>query len=110
MAMGMTPEQFYEGHTWLTVSYRAADLIRRKRANFDAYLMGCYVYDAIGRLAPIFNPFAKAKPEPVMEEPFDLFGERKREAPKSRARTAFEAFAIAHNKAMERKQAGQPAE
>ena len=74
MAMGMTPEQFYEGHSWLAVSYKAADAIARRRANFDSYLMSAYVYDTLLRLAPMFNPFDKRKVEGMMEEPFCMAG------------------------------------
>ena len=76
MAMGMTPEQFYDGHSWLAVSYKAADAIARRRSNFDSYLMSAYMYDTLLRLAPMFNPFDKRKVESMMEEPFDLFGDR----------------------------------
>ena len=117
MAMGMSPEQFYGGHSWLAVSYKAADAIARKRRNFDSYLMSAYVYDALLRLAPMFNPFDKRKVEAMMEEPFDLFGEREAKAASaktSRARDAFMRFAAQHNAALEsrkaegKRQAGEP--
>ena len=106
MAMGMTTEQFYEGHSWLAVSYKAADAIARRRSNFDSYLMSAYMYDTLLRLAPMFNPFDKRKVEEMMKEPFDLFGERsendKGASKKTlKARDAFMRFAAQHNAALE---------
>lgn len=109
MAMGMTPEQFYEGHSWLAVSYKAADAIARRRSNFDSYLMSAYVYETLLRLAPMFNPFDKRKVEGMIEEPFDLFGERQKDKGASKktlkARDAFMRFAAQHNAALESKKA-----
>ena len=104
MAMGMTPEQFYEGHSWLAVSYKAADAIARRRSNFDSYLMSAYMYDTLLRLAPMFNPFDKRKVEAMMKEPFDLFGERTKDNRASKktlkARDAIMRFAAQHNAAL----------
>lgn len=108
--MGMSPEQFYGGHSWLAVSYKRADALARRRSNFDSYLMSAYVYDTLLRLAPMFNPFDKRKVEGMMEEPFDLFGERAekdRGASKKtlKARDAFMRFAAQHNAALESRKA-----
>ena len=104
MAMGMTPEQFYEGHSWLVVSYKRAYRIKRQRDNFDSYIMAGYVYDLLSRLAPMFNPFTKEKCEPMREKPFDLFSglseEAKKPRPQDKARTFMEVFAARHNVAM----------
>ena len=71
--MGMSVDEFYRGHTWLTVSYKRAYRIRREQENFDKWLIGAYIYEAMQRNAPLFNAFSKAKPEPYLERPYDLY-------------------------------------
>ena len=74
LAIGMPYEAFWEGDVWLAVAYRKAHRIRREQANFDAYLQGAYVYDAIMRVAPVLNAFSK-NPKPVdwLDKPYDLY-------------------------------------
>lgn len=102
----MTPDQFYKDHSWLVVSYKRAYLITRKRDNFDSYVMAGYIYDLISRLSPVFNPFDKRKPEPMLEKPFDLFGEEAEKQEKSKISKAYafmETYAARHNVAMVKK-------
>lgn len=59
LAIGMTPEQYWEGDCELVRYYRKAAQIRQDLKNQDAWLQGMYVYQAIGNLAPILRAFAK---------------------------------------------------
>lgn len=72
MAMGMTPDEFWDGENELPKYYREAKKIRDEEANHHAWLQGLYIYDAIGRLAPALKAFSKRKPEKYMAEPYPL--------------------------------------
>ena len=65
LAIGMTPEQYWEGDCELVRYYRKAAQIRQDLKNQDAWLQGMYVYQAIGNLAPILRAFAKISPLPL---------------------------------------------
>lgn len=78
----MTYEQYWYGDPLMVKYYRKADLLRQERMNDEAWLRGMYIYDAIGRLAPILQAFAKAgtKPEPYIDKPYPITQqERKQE-------------------------------
>lgn len=77
MLMGMTPDEFWNGDCTLVISYRKAFELKRDYDNFQLWLQGMYVYDAIGRIAPILHPFAKkgTKPEPYPSEPYRIRGD-----------------------------------
>lgn len=81
----MTWDQYWHGDVWMVEAFRQADKLRRQRANNEAWLQGSYVYDAVGRLAPILHAFAKkgTKPVPYLSEPYSL-GEAKSEQDKAR--------------------------
>lgn len=68
----MTPEEYWDGDVWLVEYYREAEELRQKRMNAQAWLQGAYVYDAVGRLAPILHPFAKkgTNPQPYPARPY----------------------------------------
>lgn len=67
----MTPEEYWDGDVWLVRYYREAEKLRQKRDNVLAWLQGMYVYDAIGRMAPVLHAFAKkgTKPQPYPTRP-----------------------------------------
>lgn len=69
MAIGMTYDEYWYGDVRMTGAFIEADKLRQKQKNTEMWLMGLYVYDAISRLAPILNGFAKdpkAKDYPKM--------------------------------------------
>lgn len=72
MFMGMSPDEFWNGDCTLVRSYREKFEMQREYDNFKAWLQGMYIYDAIGRLAPIFNSFNNEKPETYIEEPYPI--------------------------------------
>ena len=59
LAIGMTPEQFWDGDCQLTESYRRADELKQRRRNQDLWLQGMYFYEALCDVSPILQAFAK---------------------------------------------------
>lgn len=74
MLLGVPCEQFWHGDYTHLKYYVKADEFRQQRANEAAWLQGAYVYDAIGRLVPVLQAFAKkgAKPKPYTQKPYDI--------------------------------------
>lgn len=74
LAIGMTPEQYWDGDPSLAKYYRKADEIKLERANQKLWLQGMYIYEAICDASPILQAFAKrgTKPHPYAEKPYAL--------------------------------------
>lgn len=74
LAIGMTPEQYWDGDPALAKYYRKADEIKLERANQKLWLQGMYIYEAICDASPILQAFAKrgTKPHPYAEKPYAL--------------------------------------
>lgn len=72
MAIGMTPYEYWDGEPSLVSAYRKADEIRRKRANYEMWMQGRYIYDGIMRLIPSLNMWKPKKPLDYMTEPYPL--------------------------------------
>ena len=74
LAIGMTPEQFWDGDPILTKYYRQADEIRQKRKNQELWLQGMYIYEALCDVSPLLHAFAKkgTKPSPYPDQPYSL--------------------------------------
>ena len=74
LAIGMTPQQFWEEDCTLVRYFRKADEIKRERKNQELWLAGMYTYEAICDASPILHSFAKkgAKPLPYPTEPYAL--------------------------------------
>lgn len=70
----MTDKQYWDEDCTLVKYYRKAEELRNERYNRQAWLQGMYVYDAIIRIAPILQPFAKkgTKAEPYVEEAYPI--------------------------------------
>ncbi len=63
---------------YLQCYYKAREM-KLKEENTMLWLQGLYVYEAILRASPIFNPFAKTgtKPLPYLEKPYETKEEQK---------------------------------
>ena len=74
LAIGMTPEQYWEGDCTLTKYYRKAEELRNEKRNQELWLQGMYVYEAICDASPILHAFAKkgTKPAPYASKPYPL--------------------------------------
>lgn len=74
LAMGMTYNEYYKEDHTLTIAYREAYRKKREVENENLWLQGAYIYQAIARVSPLFNPFAKhPKPDDYLGKPFPLF-------------------------------------
>ena len=51
MAMGMTPEEFWNGDPYLTVIYRRAWELKKEQKNDEMWWQGFYIYEAIAVVA-----------------------------------------------------------
>jgi hypothetical protein len=66
----MSYELYWYGEPNLVKAYRESDEMRVDRMNYEAWLQGLYVYQAVGALYPVFNPFSKQKKaEEYLKEP-----------------------------------------
>ena len=74
LAIGMTPEQYWDGDASLTRYYRKSDEINRQRRNEELWLQGMYIYEALCDVSPVFHAFAKrgTKPRPYADHPYAL--------------------------------------
>lgn len=70
LAMGMTWTQFWVDEPELTIAYRKADAIRRRRKNEELWLEGIYMAEALN--ATVGNMFSKGQKHPYPAEPFPL--------------------------------------
>lgn len=70
LSIGMSYELYWHGEPNLVKAFREADELRVDRMNYEAWLQGLYVYQAVGALYPVFNPFSKQKKaEEYLKEP-----------------------------------------
>ena len=67
LAMGMTYEQFWIDEPKLTVFYRKADEIRKRRMNEELWLNGIYTAEALA--STVGNMFAKGEKHKYPSEP-----------------------------------------
>lgn len=59
LAIGMSADEFWRGDPRLVEFYRAANEQRMRQRDFQAWLQGRYVYEAVADVAPILNPLSK---------------------------------------------------
>ena len=81
LAIGMTPEQYWEGDPALVKYYRKADEIRLERLNQEKWLQGMYIYEAICDASPILHSFAKkgSKPHPYTDKPYPITDKQRKQ-------------------------------
>lgn len=92
LSLGMTEHQFYDENADLVKAFRQAEEYRMKKQNFYYWLAGRYVYEALGAISPIYNPFAKrgTKAKPYMERPLPLTEKDAEEEAELRKKESFE--------------------
>ena len=81
LAIGMTPEQYWDGDPALAKYYRKADEIKLERVNQEKWLQGMYIYEAICDASPILHSFAKkgTKPHPYVDKPYPLTDKQRKQ-------------------------------
>lgn len=62
---GMSYEEYWEMDCRLVIFYRKAEEEKKKTENYNMWLQGLYVYDAILRASPILHAFASKGTKPV---------------------------------------------
>lgn len=74
LSLGMSYEEYWRGDAEAVRYFRKAETIRAKRRNFEMWLQGLYIYEAIGDMTPVLHAFAKkgAKALPYPERPYPL--------------------------------------
>lgn len=106
LAIGMTPEQYWDGDASLVRGYRKAFELQQEISNQNAWLQGMYIYEALCCVAPIFRPLSKAKkPIEYRSQPYLLKTsvsaereEKKKRESDAKAKSAMEMFMIQFNK------------
>lgn len=112
LALGMTPEQFWQGDPELAKTYRKAEELRNEKRNQEMWLQGMYIYEALCDVAPIMKAFAKkgVKPRAYSSKPYVLQSEEQKEEEKreeqqmEKARTTMDAFAAKFNQNFKKKE------
>lgn len=74
MSIGVSFQEYWHGDYTQLAYYAKAFEVQRERANYDAWLQGAYVYDALCMASPILRAFAKSgtKPTPYHKEPYGM--------------------------------------
>lgn len=100
----MTPEQFWDEDCCLTKAYRKAYEIRRDRKNWEAWLQGLYIYEALCDVSPVLNAFAKKGTRPVeyAKEPYALTTEQRKNKKTAEENRQYELGKAKMNAFMER--------
>lgn len=109
---GMTYDEFWNQDSTMVKAYRKAHDMKMEEQNFQLWLQGRYIYDALCCVAPIFRAFSKAKkPIDYHSQPFELKTEysevrRKQKEAKSdnQAKQMMEAFATQFNMKFKKKE------
>lgn len=75
----MSYEQYWYQDCYLVQAFRKAEELRGKRIDRTLWLGGAYIYDALLRVSPAFNPLVKkgTKPQPYPEEPYSVTQEKR---------------------------------
>lgn len=103
MSIGMSYDEFWNGDVMAAKAYREADELRERRRNFELWLQGSYIYEALCDASPLFRFSMKKgsiKPEPYVKEPYPITKaevrerqEREARAREERIKAHFTAFA-----------------
>lgn len=116
LAIGMSYEDYWERDCMLVKAYREADEIQKDRRNQELWLNGLYIYDAVLRIAPILQAFAKSgtKPTPYMEKPYDISNKAVENTKRNKEQETFnkgkrvmEQFMALHNHKLEKNKGGE---
>ena len=112
LSIGMSYEQYWEMDCDLVKCYRKAADIKRDLMNQNAWLIGLYVYEAVGDVSPILRGGAKkgTKAKPYIDKPFELNAKSEDPIRKKRiehssdmkAKAVMEMFMVANNKKFEK--------
>lgn len=106
----MTFEQYWNEDCCLTKYYRKAYEISRDRKNWEAWLQGMYIYEALCDVSPLLRAFAKngTKADEYASEPYALTSKQIEDKKKTQEQQSYElgmakmtAFQMRFNKKFE---------
>ena len=81
IALGMSMKEYWQDDPALITFYIEAENIRQRKRNYELWLQGAYIYNAIGCLVPVLNPFSKDhKAKPYLDSPIPLTEEERQQA------------------------------
>ena len=89
MSIGMSYDEFWNQDVKMVVAYRKANELRDKRKNFELWLQGSYIYEALCDVAPLFRftmQKGQIKPQPYVKEPYPITLSEVREREEREAR------------------------
>lgn len=73
LSLGMSYDLYWYGDPFALLNYIKADEIKLRKINQQLWLQGFYVYQAVGSLVPVLNPFSKEhKPRPYLQKPIPI--------------------------------------
>ena len=76
----MSYDQYWHDDPSLINLYIKAEKIKQRKKNTEMWIMGAYIYQAVGALVPILNPFSKEhKAKPYLKQPIPLTEEDRAE-------------------------------
>lgn len=92
LSLGMSVTEYWDGDNTYPKAFREAEKLRMKRSNYEAWLHGRYIYDALCEVQPIFQAFAKrgTKPYPYADKPYALGEEEVAKAKEDRKKKELE--------------------
>ena len=92
LAIGMTPEQYWDGDPTLVKYYRKAAEIKKESRNEELWLQGMYIYEALCDVSPVLHAYAKkgTKPAPYSEKPYAITDAQRKYEEEMRARKIVE--------------------
>ena len=80
MSIGMSYELYWNGDTFAINHFIKAEKIRQRKRNTEMWLQGAYIYNAVGALVPVINPFSKEhKARPYLKKPIPISLEEQKE-------------------------------
>lgn len=73
LSIGMSYEEYWNGSTDRLKHYFEANRLRLKQRNYELWLQGAYIYEAVGTV--MTNAFAKkgSSPKGYTKEPYNIF-------------------------------------
>lgn len=90
ISIGMTYEQYWDGDPQMVRHYRKAEELKRRRDNYNAWLQGAYVYEAIRDLAPALNALSKRSPKPYRDSVIPMIPSEIREHEERKKKAQYE--------------------
>lgn len=73
LSIGMSYDQYWYHDPKELLLFIKAEKIRQRKRNNEMWLQGAYIYNAIGALVPVLNPFSKEhRAKPYLKQPIPI--------------------------------------